>query len=362
MQILEVVVVAASWGDAIELLKSVGIDEKSKKQHRPINGLFIVRAEKANSLTEEEYTTIRDTPELALLSDSLSRERVGDVLDKVYEVEVELRKLLLHVYDLIDRFFDVFRESKYTKDFTNSKSVARKGSLNPITSHLTLGEMQAILGIDLSWSGKAPISIQEIGDLLTSAADFDNFKGEFSKKIKVNTVWDVIAENVLKSKTSWSDIYNDLKTLKRFRDESAHYQVITEKKKDELIEKADSLIKKITPTRTATKKDYENIYYASKALSDVFVNFQAKNTLFYKQLVDIKSPLEDTIETIKKLNLTVTGDYSKGLAEIQPGLNAYSSLFKDINTPWIVSNHNDDDNDKKDEDEKEDNSKAIAKK
>ena len=346
MQELEIVVSAKNWDEAVQLLEDVGIDEKTKTTHRPINGLFMVKAEKEIPFTEAEYEKIKASPDIAILGDSLSRKRIADVLDKIYDVETQLRKLLLHSYDLFDTFFEVFGESKYTKEFRSNKSIARRGSLNPITSHLTLGEMKDVLGVDLSWHKRKMVSAQELHELLQTVDDIDGLKNEFANKVKVHTVWDVIAENVLKTKIEWNDVNNELKGLKEFRDMSAHYQVITERDKEKLIEKADHLLALLNPPeRKLTKREEANLSSAARSLDELIkqikpITFPAE---FYQNLIaqsipDVSAfrvagtPAQDALAKAFK-------QQSVDFSEL---FNAQKSAFDSLNSMRFLDDEKDD--------------------
>ncbi len=337
MQELEIVVSVKSWNEAVQLLEDIGIDEKTKITHRPINGLFMVKAEKETPLTGDEYENIKADPNVAILGDSLSRKRTAEVLDKIYDVEARLRKLLLHAYDLIDTFFEVFNESKYTKEFRSRKSIVRTGSLDPITSHLTLGEMKVILGVDLSWNNRKAISAQEFHELLQTIVNIESLKREFSKKVKVHTVWDVIAENVLKTKTDWNEVNNEIKGLKDFRDKSAHYQVITEIEKDELIERADHLLELLKPPeRKLTKREEANLSSAAKAFAEIakhvkpvtfpteyYQNLLAKSIADTNAFKIVGTPAQDALANISKQSPSISELLS---AQIR-ALESYKSMW-----------------------------------
>lgn len=366
MQELEIVVSAKSWDEVVHLLAHIGIDEKTKTTHRPINGLFMVKAEKETPLTEAEYEKIKASPDMAILGDSLSRKRIAEVLDKTYDVEMQLRKLLLHSYDLIDTFFEVFSESKYTKEFRSSKSIARRGSLNPITSHLTLGEMKDILGVDLSWNKRKAVSAQELHELLQSVDDLKSLKSEFSNKVKVQTVWDVIAENVLKVNTEWNDVSNELKGLKEFRDKSAHYQVITERENEKLIEKADHLLALLNPPeRKLTKKEEANLSSAARSLNELIkqikpITFPAE---YYQNLLAKSIPDVNAFKIVGTPAQDALAKAFKQSVDLSELFNSHKSTFDSYNSMWIqnVDEDSTDGDDTSDDDDRDSDTTAVSK-
>lgn len=336
MQKLEIVVPAKSWDEAVQLLEGIGLDKKTKTTHRPINGLFMVKAEKEVPFTEAEYEKIKANPDMAILGDSLSRKRIAEVLDKIYDVETQLRKLLLHSYDLFDTFFEVFSESKYTREFRTNKSITRRGSLNPITSHLALGEMKDILGVDLSWHKRKAVSAQELHELLQSVDDIDGLKNNFANKVKVHTVWDVIAENVLRADIEWNDINNELKDLKKFRDKSAHYQVITEQEKNKLIGKANHLLPLLSPPeRKLTKKEEANLSNAARSLDELIkkikpITFPAE---YYQNLIARSIPDVSAFSVVgTPAQSALAKAFEQQSVDFNELLNAHKSAFDSLKT------------------------------
>lgn len=342
MQKLEIVVVAKDWNEVITIMAAVGINDKNNTGYRDIDGLYIVSVENHEELSDEDYEKIKADPRVAIISDSSSRKRTAEVLDKVYEVETQLRKLLLHAYDLTEVFFDVFsKNSSYTKDYTKERSITRAQSLDPITSRLMLGEMIAILGQDVSWDGKS-INTKELNDLLSSSHDFEDFKQNFNKKVQPLTVWDIIAANVLHSKKVWHDVSGDLSKLKDFRNQSAHFQVVTEKKKDELIEKVNTLLPKITPSRKPSKAEQQNITYFANTLSKVFSKQFKDQTEYNKKLLALLQP--DISSSLKIVNAS-SEELAKSIKNLSP---AYMEYLKDMqnitySNPFVIQDEDEED-------------------
>ncbi|MDP3445598.1 MAG: hypothetical protein Q8T08_22280 [Ignavibacteria bacterium] len=298
MQKLEITITAKSWDDAKAVLAGVGIDEKNKINYRAVDGLYIVSVERELSLSDSDYSSIRDEPNMSILSDSESRQRITEVLDRVYDVETQLRKLLLHVSDLEITYFDILN-NKYTKGYVDKRSISISGKLDPVTSHLTLGQMKDILGSDLSWR-KSQLSAQDIADLLSAVNSFSIFKSKFDEKMQEKTMWDVIAVNVLHTEKRWIDINGDLNKLKEFRDQSAHYQIITERSKNMLVEKAEHLLPIITPLdRKLTKVEEKNLSGAVKTLSDMAKQIKPATfpAEYYRDLLKMSIP--DFTNTLK---------------------------------------------------------------
>lgn len=113
---LELLVVADEWADAVSRLAEVDVHQKTKTHLREVKGLYILEISKQRTdLTEEFYEKIRDHKSISIISDSASIKRSESVLKEVYKVETELRKLLLHIYDLVEAYFNIFDKTSYAK-------------------------------------------------------------------------------------------------------------------------------------------------------------------------------------------------------------------------------------------------------
>ena len=195
-------------------------------------------------------------------------------------------------------YFDILN-NKYTKGYVDKRSISISGKLDPVTSHLTLGQMKDILGSDLSWR-KSQLSAQDIADLLSAVNSFSSFKSKFDEKMQEKTMWDVIAVNVLHTEKRWIDINGDLNKLKEFRDQSTHYQIITERSKNMLVEKAEHLLPIITPLdRKLTKVEEKNLSGAVKTLSDMAKQIKPATfpAEYYRDLLKMSIP--DFTNTLK---------------------------------------------------------------
>ncbi len=268
MQKLELVVRCGTWQNAKDILASVNIYEKSKVNYRPISGIYIVSTELEHALDGQGYKNIEDNECVAILSDSESLKRARMILDKIYQIETQVRKLLLHVSDSVGPFFEVFYQtSEYTRNFSNEKGIVTcKGKLDPLTSHLTFGEMMSILGYDLSWAERA-LKSSDLNDLITSSADFNDFKLKMSEMIKPLFVWDIISKEVLKKNLPWTLMEKRLNSLKAIRNKFAHHHVITEKEKKQLIKNADQLLDDITPTKPLNTTDLAALRKSSEQIA-----------------------------------------------------------------------------------------------
>lgn len=219
--------------------------------------------------------------------------------------------------------------------------------------------MKDTLRVDLSWNKRKTVSQQELHELLQSVSDIESLKSQLSDRVEVHTVWDVIAENVLKTKTEWNVIKNELKDLKDFRNKSAHYQVITEKQKTKLIDATDQLLIKMKPKQRTTQKDYQNMLYFSKSLSKTLTEQLDVYKTIQKQLIpDIKTSAlitSESMKTIKGIDLSWVAAYQKTLLDISSQLNTLKNPYLSLNSDGEKDETPDQD-DNSEEDEDTDNS------
>lgn len=332
MQKLELVVRCETWEDAKNILASVSIYEKSKTNYRPISGIYIVSTELEKSLDGQGYKKIEENERIAILSDSESLGRAREILDKIYEIETQVRKLLLHVSDSVGPFFEVFYQtSEYTRNFSNEKGIVTcKGKLDPLTSHLTFGEMMDILGYDLSWTARA-LKSSDLNELIASSTDFEDFKSKMNEKIQPLFVWDIISKEVLKKTLTWPSIQKRLNSLKGVRNKFAHHHVITEKEKKELIKNADQLLKDITPTKPLSTADLATLRRSSKQIArtlelftksidiSVIQAFAKQQSEMATQLHAITMPSVDAMSAFTRANSAAFEGMAETIRKMQTG-------------------------------------------
>lgn len=325
MQTVELLVKADDWNKAISLLGDIGIHEKRQSHYRPMNGLFIVTATCEEPLSADQYVKIYRSPDISVISDSDSQGRAAVILEKIYEVETQLRKLLLHTSELVEPFFEIFSEkSEYSNGFAKEKLLSRSKDHNPITSQLTFGETIDILGYDLSWSSKN-LSASDIEEVLSQSESFEAFKSKVSQKMKPIFVWDIISKYVLNEPSIlWSSIYPDLVELKEFRNKSAHHKVVTPKDKRVFVEKANNLITKLTPAKKLTRQQLNELQAAALKASEAInkhmsqittINHSALQALAKSASLQAKMPTNRIAEAMSR-------------AYVYPRID---EIFKDVN-------------------------------
>lgn len=292
MQQIVLVIKAQTSGEVQDILDRIGINKDSSDKCEAISEqLFLVTIKRSKQIDPQIYVKINENLKIGILSDSSSRERAEEVFRAVYEVEIQLRKLLLYLPDLVETYYDILlQHGKYldkckSKDTENS--LIFKKNLDTLVSYLTLGEIIEILGYDFSWSSRQ-LTANDIKDLLSNSNSFDDFKKQVTNKSSITLVWDVIADEILQNSLPWEDIKKKLSELKKYRDAAAHHNHFIEKKKESAIKLAEEIKKDIklpaklslSPEQQAqlqilggqivdSLKNIQNIYFNTEAIRQV---------------------------------------------------------------------------------------------
>ena len=254
MQQIVLVVKAQTSGEAQDILDRIGIKKDSSDKFEAMSEkLFLVTIKRSKQIDPQIYVKINENLKIGILSDSSSRKRAEEVFKAVYEVEIQLRKLLLYLPDLVETYYDILLQHGKYLDKCKSKDTENnlifKKNLDTLVSYLTLGEIIEILGYDFSWSSRQ-LTASDLNELLSSSSSFDDLKTKFSEKCKAIIIWDVIAKEILQKDISWKDMKNKLNELKEYRDAAAHHNHFIEKKKEravKLAKRVEEYIKLPTP-------------------------------------------------------------------------------------------------------------------
>lgn len=286
MQQIVLVIKAQTSGEVQNILDRIGINKDSSDKCEAISEqLFLVTIKRSKQIDPQVYVKINENLKIGILSDSSSRKRAEEVFKTVYEVEIQLRKLLLYLPDLIEAYYDIL--SQHGKYLDKCKSKDTENNLETLVSYLTLGEIIEILGYDFSWSSRQ-LTVSDLNELLSSSSSFDDLKTKFSEKCKAIIIWDVIAKEILQKDISWKDMKIKLNELKEYRDAAAHHNHFIEKKKEGAIKLAEEIEKDIklpaklslSPEQQAqlqilnkqivdSLKNIQNIYFNTEAIRQV---------------------------------------------------------------------------------------------
>ena len=318
MQQIVLVIKAQTSGEAQGILDRIGIKKDSSDKFEAMSEkLFLVTIKRSEQIDPQIYANIHKSLEIGILSDSSSRKRAEEVFKAVYEVEIQLRKLLLYLPDLVEMYYDILLQHGKYLDKCKSKDTENnlifKKNLDTLVSYLTLGEIIEILGYDFSWSSRQ-LTASNLNELLSSSSSFDDLKTKFSEKCKAIIIWDVIAKEILQKDISWKDMKNKLNKLKEYRDAAAHHNHFIEKKKESAIKLAEEIEKdiKLPPAKLSLSPEQ-----------------QAQLQILNKQIVD-------SLKNIQ--NIYFNTEAIRQVSEYQQSL--VSNMIKNFSTPSCLKNFN----------------------
>ena len=330
MQQIVLVIKAQTSSEAQDILDRIGINKDSSDKCEAISEqLFLVTIKRSKQIDPQIYVKINENLKIGILSDSSSRKRAEEVFKAVYEVEIQLRKLLLYLPDLVETYYDILLQHGKYLDKCKSKDTENnlifKKNLDTLVSYLTLGEIIEILGYDFSWSSRQ-LTVSDLNELLSSSSSFDDLETKFSEKCRAIIIWDVIAKEILQKDISWKDMKIKLNELKEYRDAAAHHNHFIEKKKEGAIKLAEEIEKDIklpaklslspeqqTQLQILNKqivdslKNIQNIYFNTEAIRQVaeyqqsLVSNMIKNFSTASCLKNFNEILDKACPTIKNI-------------------------------------------------------------
>lgn len=299
MQQIVLVVKAQTSGEAQDILDGVGLKKDSSDKFEAISEqLFLVTIKRSKQIDPQIYVKINENLKIGILSDSSSRKRAEEVFKAIYEVEIQLRKLLLYLPDLVETYYDILLQHGKYLDKCKSKNTENnlifKNNLETLVSYLTLGEIIEILGYDFSWSSRQ-LTISDLNELLSSSSSFDDLKTKFSEKCKAIIIWGVIVKEILQKDISWKDMKIKLNELKEYRDAAAHHNHFIEKKKESAIKLAEEIKKDIKlPAKLSLSPEQQaQLQILNKQIVDSLKNIQNIyfNTEAIRQVADYQQSL-----------------------------------------------------------------------
>ncbi|MBF1030607.1 MAG: hypothetical protein HXL03_00495 [Candidatus Nanosynbacter sp.] len=308
MQQIVLVIKAQTSGEVQDILDRIGINKDSSDKCEAISEqLFLVTIKRSKQIDPQIYVKINENLKIGILSDSSSRKRAEEVFKAVYEVEIQLRKLLLYLPDLIEAYYDILLQHGKYLDKCKSKDTENnlifKKNLDTLVSYLTLGEIIEILGYDFSWYSHQ-LTANDLNELLNNSSSFDDFKAKFGEKCKAIIIWDVIAKEILQKDISWKDMKIKLNKLKEYRDAAAHHNHFIEKKKESAIKLAEEIKKDIKlPAKLSLSPEQQaQLQILNKQIVDSLKSVQNAyfNTEAIRQVVEYQQSLVSNV--IKKFS------------------------------------------------------------
>lgn len=310
----EFIVQAQNWDEVVQIFNDeLGIEKKKRNSSdRDIDGYFLVSfLLDQKQINNDFYTTVRESDKIAIVSDERSEEYRYSILREVEAVEAHLRKLLIHVSDIVDDYYKYFDKTTLAKKFVTGTKIVAKGEIDPLTSHLMLDEMMTILNTDLSSWDKRQISANDMLEILESGNDLQIIKSKLKKRIKRDIVWNHISKNLLQNNTAWEDIALQLDSLKRLRNKAAHFRTCSEKD-SVTARKLSSEIIKLTHKRSQiATNDLKKLRDATyPGFSKVFSNanrFAEILAAYQRRLIDPLGKIDLQMEAMREAIAKSTG-------------------------------------------------------
>jgi len=268
MQKIELVVKATSWEDAKDILGGVNIHQKSRSEYKEINDLFIVKVLLEEPLAGQDYANIKNSLNIGILSDSTAQKRAEDVFREIHKVETQLRKILLHVSDVVNAYYEILLQvGQYTHEFSdNVQTPTNKGTLDVMLTHITMGELLQLLEFDYSWSSR-PLDTTDLNTILRDSESFEDFKSRVAGHATPKSIWEVITEQVLGKDLPWKDIEKKLRRLKKYRNDAAHHFIFTEKRKIDAIKLAEEVLEILKPKKAVSQMDLDYIKSVAESMT-----------------------------------------------------------------------------------------------
>lgn len=292
---LEFLVKADSWAEVVDIFDKQLKVTKNKKDTstRDMKGLFLVSVSMTvEQLNKDFYDAVRNSDDIAIVSDPSTDTFREIIMYEAKRVEGELRKLLFHVSDLVEQYYEYFSKMKSeAKHLANNSTIVSSGYLDPMTSFLSFEEIMIILEQDLSsWDGKT-LTANDIAILLENTPDIDTLETKLKEKMNKIPVWNYISEYLLENKVVWEDIRPELNKLKNLRNKAAHFNVLLNKDVVESRKLAKSILTKISKKKNVTKTDIGQL-----------------RTNTYSNFIDVLAGLRQAIDTatLYKTNMTET--------------------------------------------------------
>lgn len=276
--------------DRVKAILAYVLDIKSHKSTtvREIKGFYVVEVEVDDVNLDDFYKRILGSQEIAIVADPGSFKICSQVAEEIYPVETQLRRLLLHVSDLVATFYDILKDtSKFAKPMAERHEIINDKQLDPLTSKLTLGEMIEILKFNLSQRNE-PLTMGKFEELLENSKDLKSLQDKVVMDNEDKLIWDIISEHVLDKSVPWSSIASALNKLKSLRDKAAHFNILTKVDLEEAKKQAKHIMENVKEKKL-TPKEQGDLKTESVALAGSIARGFQIPTGFYQQLIDAQS-------------------------------------------------------------------------
>jgi hypothetical protein len=260
-------------------------DWKVSQKFKKLNDYQLVTltftANNEQYMNDAFYDVIKNSTKIGIVKDGFRRIQQKEVSDKIYEVENELRKILLYASDFISTYYDLLQKIKNDKKRPNDKSLIHGGYIDSMISSSELGEIINIFDIDLNHSNEK-LTRSELRKIFENNIDFKSCKKEITEKYKIKTVWQSISHNLLKNNDQkWCDIKNKLDEFRKLRNKIAHYRTLMPKEKKRVIELGDEILENIKIKPKVSQSDIRSFEESLSTLRNTMSNVLSQYNIDY---------------------------------------------------------------------------------
>lgn len=201
----------------------------------------------AEELSEQDYQKIKNRKDVAIIGDSESMRRTADIMQKIYTLETQLRALALCIPNITTLYYEILCGERKVNNYEYGQVTTKE--LDALTNHLTLGELTHIFGCDVSLCSTQVNRALIVADTVIRSKNYENLQKALSDKMKPRYIWDIATEELLEAPVLWRDIRKDFQKLCAFRNNAAHFHIITGKEHQEFLKLTERLLK-VTEIKT----------------------------------------------------------------------------------------------------------------
>lgn len=190
-------------------------------------------------------------------------------------------------------------------------------------------EMFDVLDFNLSWSNR-PLTADDLLKLVDGAS-IEEIRDRLKLKVEKKRVWDIISNNVLNTPIRWSEISDELSKIKDFRNKAAHFQVITEDEKTDLIATSKAVRAKLTKQKSLNDGQLAILQTAAEAAASILktVNLTILETHQTNQRLLAKAMADAVRPDLSVMSAALQSIQSVGaLSQLKPAQSALSGLTK----------------------------------
>lgn len=342
-------VATKSW----EQVKKVFRDDleitKDKKDDSvvPIRDHFVVEVELSESdLTDNFYQKVVSSKCITILSDEFSQKNARQMLEMIVSVELKLRELAVYAYDLAATYKQIMNtKHKDAKQLLTNNQLVGENVSDPLISFLDFGELIDFLGRTGNQVDESNLA-DDTARLIESSASFDEFKKKYTQKFKKLTVWEIISDAILETKTEWSTIKHDLEKLKDTRNTALHHRVLTPAKTAEAKVITKRLARQFT-TKAPKKNSFENMDAVFESWNTALKGYNSYQKIFDNLAAIDTSALQRIIEQRFDSQKILQHTLANAIKFPETSFSAFGSLSKSLDTinklglsSWVADNEN----------------------